>query len=121
MEVRQGMLFICGKVMVTDHDTLEQIVIDWRAPIADLYYEGRLGEASYVCPGGEIKGDIKLKRQYFFDEEGLKEMCRRYKADTEDFQKIASIPRYRLETTSMLDNWISNGFVEGLMYALGQN
>ena len=74
MEVQQGMPFICGKVMVTDHDTLEQIVIDWRAPIADLYYEGRLGEASYVCPGGEIKGDIKLKRQYFFDDDGLKDV-----------------------------------------------
>ena len=57
--------------MVTDHDTLEQIVIDWRAPIADLYYEGRLGEATYNCPAGEIKGEIKLKRQYFFNEDGL--------------------------------------------------
>lgn len=63
--------FYLGKVMVTDHDTLEQIVIDWRAPIADLYYEGRLGEATYNCPAGEIKGEIKLKRQYFFNENGL--------------------------------------------------
>lgn len=63
--------FYLGKVMVTDHDTLEQIVIDWRAPIADLYYEGRLGEATYHCPAGEIKGEIKLKRQYFFDDKGL--------------------------------------------------
>lgn len=57
--------------MVTDHDTLEQIVIDWRAPIADLYYEGRLGEANYNCPAGNITGEIKLKRQYFFNDEGL--------------------------------------------------
>lgn len=63
--------FYLGKVMVTDHSTLEQIVIDWRAPIADLYYEGRLGEASYNCPAGNIKGEIKLKRQYFFNENGL--------------------------------------------------
>lgn len=34
--------FYLGKVMLTDHETLEQIIIDWRAPIADLYYEGRL-------------------------------------------------------------------------------
>ena len=63
--------FYLGKVMVTDHSTLEQIVVDWRAPIADLYYEGRLGEASYNCPAGNIKGEIKLKRQYFFNEKGL--------------------------------------------------
>lgn len=62
--------FYLGKVMVTDHNTLEQIVIDWRAPIADLYYEGRLGEANYNCPAGNIEGEIKLKRQYFFDKNG---------------------------------------------------
>lgn len=62
--------FYLGKVMVTDHNTLEQIVIDWRAPIADLYYEGRLGEASYNCPAGNIEGEIKLKRQYFFNKAG---------------------------------------------------
>ena len=63
--------FYLGKVMVTDHETLEQVVIDWRAPIADLYYEGRLGEASYNCPAGTINGEIKLKRQYFFNDKGL--------------------------------------------------
>lgn len=34
--------FYLGKTFVTDHQNLEQVVIDWRAPIADLYYEGRL-------------------------------------------------------------------------------
>ncbi|MBQ9267699.1 MAG: UvrD-helicase domain-containing protein [Clostridia bacterium] len=62
--------FYLGKTFVTDHETLEQIVIDWRAPIADLYYEGRLGDAEYDCPEGMIKGEIKLKRQYFFKENG---------------------------------------------------
>ena len=67
------------------------------------------------------KRSLERLKDTCFDEEGLKEMCRRYKADTEDFQKIASIPRYRLETTSVLDHCTSDGFVEGLMYALGQN
>ena len=58
--------FYLGKTFVTDHETLEQVVVDWRAPIADLYYEGRLGNAEYDCPEGTIKGEIKLKRQYFF-------------------------------------------------------
>lgn len=62
--------FYLGKVTVTDNNTLEQIVIDWRAPIADLYYEGRLGEGSYNCPEGTIQGEIKLKRQYFFTKDG---------------------------------------------------
>lgn len=60
--------------MITDHSTLEQVVIDWRAPIADLYYEGRLGEAEYNCPAGKIHGEIKLKRQYFFKNGDLQDV-----------------------------------------------
>ena len=62
--------FYLGKTFITDHETLEQVVIDWRAPVADLYYEGRLGDAEYECPAGTIEGEIKLKRQYFFDGNG---------------------------------------------------
>ncbi len=62
--------FYFGKTFVTDHENLEQVVVDWRAPIADLYYEGRLGDAEYNCPEGNIKGEIKLKRQYFFNDNG---------------------------------------------------
>lgn len=62
--------FYLGKTFITDHETLEQVVIDWRAPVADLYYEGRLGDAQYDCPAGTIEGEIKLKRQYFFDGNG---------------------------------------------------
>lgn len=60
--------------MIIDHNTLEQVVIDWRAPIADLYYEGRLGEAEYNCPAGKIHGEIKLKRQYFFKNGDLQDV-----------------------------------------------
>ena len=45
--------FYLGKVMVTDHESLEQIVIDWRAPIADLYYEGRLRRSKLQLPRAE--------------------------------------------------------------------
>ncbi|MCL2664289.1 MAG: AAA family ATPase [Defluviitaleaceae bacterium] len=43
---------------------LELLITDWRAPIATLYYEGRLGSAEYECPDGIIAGEITLKRQY---------------------------------------------------------
>ena len=46
----------------------ELIIIDWRAPVANLYYEGRLGEANYDCPEGNIEGEILLKRQFFIEE-----------------------------------------------------
>ncbi len=66
--------FYLGKETVTDMKTLEQVVVDWRAPVADLYYEGRLGDAEYDCPDGIIKGEIKLKRQYVFEDGELKDL-----------------------------------------------
>lgn len=46
----------------------EVVVNDWRSPIANLYYEGSLGKASYESPKGEINGEITLKRQYKFND-----------------------------------------------------
>ena len=45
-------------------DDLKMLITDWRAPISSLYYEGRIGQASYECLDGTITGDITLKRQY---------------------------------------------------------
>jgi len=39
------------------------LITDWRAPVATLYYEGRIGQAAYDCPDGNISGEITLKRQ----------------------------------------------------------
>jgi len=49
-------------------DDLKMLITDWRAPISSLYYEGRIGQASYDCPDGTITGDITLKRQYQINE-----------------------------------------------------
>ncbi len=46
-------------------DTTHQIVTDWRAPVANAYYENGLGKCSYLAPGDkEIPIDLKLKRTY---------------------------------------------------------
>lgn len=42
---------------------LRPIVIDWRAPIANLYYAGQLGPVTYEAPDGKITGALSLKRQ----------------------------------------------------------
>ena len=56
-----------GKCSVVKDNTDIQ-VIDWRTPIASLYYDGRLGEVSYEAPTGEVKGDLSLKRMYIGEE-----------------------------------------------------
>ncbi|WP_058484983.1 HelD family protein [Defluviitalea phaphyphila] len=39
-------------------------VIDWRTPIASIFYDCENGVASYEAPGGTFLVDVKLKRQY---------------------------------------------------------
>ncbi len=60
-----------GKISVLDSQNQKPIVIDWRAPIANLYYDGRIGKSSYKSPQGMIEGDISLKRQYFIENQIL--------------------------------------------------
>lgn len=60
-----------GKISVLDSQSQKPIVIDWRAPISNLYYDGRIGESSYKSPEGMIEGEISLKRQYFIENQIL--------------------------------------------------
>jgi len=46
-------------------DATRQAVIDWRAPVANAYYENGLGKCSYSSPEGKpIEIDLQLKRTY---------------------------------------------------------
>jgi DNA helicase-2/ATP-dependent DNA helicase PcrA len=63
-----------GKLCLNRDEDQKLIIVDWRAPIANLYYEGRLGEAGYHCPEGEIRGDLLLKRQFTIDDGKLREI-----------------------------------------------
>lgn len=63
-----------GKISLYNEKVQDFIVLDWRAPISNLYYEGRLGKASYNCPEGEINGEIQLKRQYTIENSQLQEI-----------------------------------------------
>ncbi len=44
--------------------TYQNLIYDWRTPIASLFYDFPLGEASYVCDLGVVHGEITLKRQF---------------------------------------------------------
>ncbi len=52
-----------GRTGVLNTKTLKSAVIDWRAPIANLYYSGQIGSVSYEAPDGRVEGELKLKRQ----------------------------------------------------------
>lgn len=52
-----------GIASLRDKDE-ETIVIDWRAPIANLYYEGELGETFYETDTDRFTVKLLLKRQF---------------------------------------------------------
>lgn len=62
-----------GKVSLYEVDMETPLVVDWRAPIASVYYDGRLGEAVYQVEGVEQKVDLSLKRQYTIENGELKD------------------------------------------------
>lgn len=59
-----------GKKGVIDYDN-NIITVDWRAPIANLYYDSNVGECEYVAPEGIISGELLLKRQYTIENSKL--------------------------------------------------
>jgi DNA helicase-2/ATP-dependent DNA helicase PcrA len=49
----------------------EDVVYDWRSPIASLYYDQVLGASAYTANGQTIKATIDLRRQFKIDHERL--------------------------------------------------
>jgi len=47
-------------------------IYDWRTPIASMFYNHGVGEASYLALDGQIKGQITLKRQFKFEDSKIK-------------------------------------------------
>jgi len=62
-----------GKMSLSREEDQELIIVDWRAPIANLYYEERLGDAGYDCPEGRIEGHMSLKRQFTINDGQLQD------------------------------------------------
>lgn len=54
-------------------DATHWMVVDWRAPVANAYYENGLGKCSYPSPaGGQLPIDLKAKRTYEIEDGRLK-------------------------------------------------
>lgn len=65
--------YYIGKAAIT-RDAAELAVIDWRAPIASVYYESSLGKCSYYVNGeGSFEIDLSRKRTYEIENDELKD------------------------------------------------
>ena len=52
-----------GRYGLTPEGSFDAVIVDWRAPVASLFYKGTLGETSYKSPDGEVPVDILARRQ----------------------------------------------------------
>lgn len=65
--------YYVGRVGISGNGA-EPVVIDWRAPVASVYYENALGPCRYVVKSeGTYEIDLKRKRTYEIAEDKLKD------------------------------------------------
>lgn len=60
-----------GNVGMTDDDC-RHFIIDWRSPIAEVYYNQDNGKTSYEANGRTIDCELKLRRQFDIERDQLK-------------------------------------------------
>ncbi len=63
-----------GKTSLYKAEDESPLIIDWRSPIASIYYEGRLGKVSYATEVGTEQGEMLLKRQFNIENGQLQEI-----------------------------------------------
>lgn len=63
-----------GKTSLMKAEDNEMLIVDWRAPVASIYYDGRLGEVEYESEEGVQKGNMLLKRQLSIEKGSLEEV-----------------------------------------------
>ena len=63
--------FYIGKISLYHKETNKLWILDWRSPLASVYYDGRLGEVTYEAVSQTMKGNLSLKRQYTIDNSTL--------------------------------------------------
>jgi DNA helicase-2/ATP-dependent DNA helicase PcrA len=61
-----------GRYGLTVENSFEPLIVDWRAPIAALFYKGTLGKSSFNPPSGEIDVDILSRKQLIIKKGQLK-------------------------------------------------
>ena len=61
-----------GKIGFISRETSEVVIVDWREPIATLYYGGTEGTSTYEAPVGVVECEVSLKRQMEIENDLIK-------------------------------------------------
>ncbi len=70
----QEEVYYIGKTGLLREEDQDLVIMDWRAPASNLYYDSRIGKASYNSPCGEISGEVTLKRQIIVENGEIEEI-----------------------------------------------
>ena len=72
-KLKKDEVYYIGRSVIADNPA-EPEVIDWRAPIAGVYYDAALGKATYSVRGeGNYEIELSRKRTYEIEDEKLKD------------------------------------------------
>lgn len=87
-----------GKVGIANNRTNEPLVIDWRAPVASLFYSftGGDGPAAYESPDGTVEGLVYLKRNLVIRKQILQRVVDAYTRGGENLAVTDEFLLYRL-------------------------
>lgn len=59
-----------GSAGISD-ENYRRLIVDWRSPVAEVYYNQTMGPTSYVADGRTINVDLQLRRQFEIKEDTL--------------------------------------------------
>lgn len=59
--------YYLGKTSLYQRESQDPIIVDWRSPIANVYYDGRIGDVSYEFNGHTYDAYLSLKRQFVIE------------------------------------------------------
>ncbi|MGG0240560.1 HelD family protein [Bacillus rhizoplanae] len=87
-----------GKVGASDEETQQPIVVDWRAPVASMFYSFTGGEdvAFYDSPEGIVEGIVHLKRNIAIRKQTLERVVDTYVRGSDDLSLADDFLLYRL-------------------------
>jgi len=102
-ENSQEQKYYLGKIGLVDDDA-NQYIVDWRAPIANLYYDSDLGDAKYQTKKETFKGALNLKRVFSIKDGTLESFMDVHSTSDDDLLK----PYLGVNADSKIKNIVSS-------------
>ncbi len=56
--------YYIGVHSFAEESSQENLIYDWRSPVASMFYDFAVGKAYFTAPMGQVEGEIRVKRQY---------------------------------------------------------